>query len=179
VHGSVHGTQRDRLRPRRRRRSEKTLRRRPYGAGLPRSARWPETARDGRDTCRMAHNPEVAGSNSAPATRQNGPGSITSGPFSATCDRAPGHIRVRSLGASPEMPQVPTVFSLVPLRSARSGPCPSSRTMMRRRPCRCGGVSVPSVLHPSAWAMACCPLAWPTRIRALGARGFSLAGCWL
>ena len=50
---------------------------------------------------------------------------------------------------------------------------------MRRRPCRCGCVSVPSVLHPSAWAMACCPLAWLTRIRALGARGFSLAGCWL
>ena len=111
-----------------------------------------------------------------PLPGKTAPEASLPGPFSATCDQAPGHIRVRSLGASPEMPQVPTVFSLVPLRSARSGPCPSSRTMMRRRPCRCGCVSVPSALHPSAWAIACCPLAWPTRIRAAGAHGFSV---WL
>jgi hypothetical protein len=34
----------------------------------PRSPRPRETVRDARDTCRMAHNPEVAGSNPAPAT---------------------------------------------------------------------------------------------------------------
>ena len=41
--------------------------------GLPRSA-WPlETTRDSRDGRRMAHNPEVAGSNPAPATKARWP----------------------------------------------------------------------------------------------------------
>jgi len=39
----------------------------------PRSVQRPETMRDGRDRCRMAHNPEVAGSNPAPATKARGP----------------------------------------------------------------------------------------------------------
>jgi len=34
------------------------------------------------------------------------------GPFSAIRDQPPGHIRVLSLAASPEMPQVPMGFSL-------------------------------------------------------------------
>ena len=38
-----------------------------------RSARSLETARDDRDRRRMAHNPEVAGSNPAPATKARGP----------------------------------------------------------------------------------------------------------
>ena len=40
--------------------------------GLPRSMPRPETARDVRDARRMAHNPEVAGSNPAPATKVKG-----------------------------------------------------------------------------------------------------------
>ena len=38
-----------------------------------RSARSPETARDDRDRRRMAHNPEVEGSNPSPATKARGP----------------------------------------------------------------------------------------------------------
>src|SRR5262249_38333045 len=39
----------------------------------PRLAASPETRRDTRNVSRSSHNPEVAGSNPAPATRQNGP----------------------------------------------------------------------------------------------------------
>jgi hypothetical protein len=39
----------------------------------------PVQAGTGCDGARLAHNPEVAGSNPVPATRQNGPGSIVSG----------------------------------------------------------------------------------------------------
>ena len=45
----------------------------------PRSTRRTETARIGGDERRGAHNPEVAGSNPAPATRQNGSGIMDSG----------------------------------------------------------------------------------------------------
>jgi len=41
--------------------------------GLPRSTRWPETVHNGRDARRMAHNPEVEGSNPSPATKARGP----------------------------------------------------------------------------------------------------------
>jgi hypothetical protein len=54
---------------------------RRHGAGLPRSAQRPETARDSRDGRRMAHNPEVAGSNPAPATKARGPFSNREGAF--------------------------------------------------------------------------------------------------
>jgi hypothetical protein len=64
VHGFVHKTRRDGLR--RGRRSEPDTNARPR---LPRSARQPETMRDGRDRRRMAHNPEVEGSNPSPATK--------------------------------------------------------------------------------------------------------------
>jgi len=39
-----------------------------HGTGFPRSTWRPETARNGGDARRSAHNPEVAGSNPAPAT---------------------------------------------------------------------------------------------------------------
>src|SRR5690242_7375677 len=39
------------------------------------------------DVGRLTHNPEVAGSNPAPATRQNGSGDIASGAVFATCDQ--------------------------------------------------------------------------------------------
>jgi hypothetical protein len=64
VHGFVHGTRRDRLRRRRRGRPRATSR-----ANMPRSGRQLETPREGGDVRRMAHNPEVAGSNPAPATK--------------------------------------------------------------------------------------------------------------
>jgi hypothetical protein len=41
-----------------------------------------ETDRTGGDRDRLAHNPEVAGSNPVPATRQNGPRRTLRGPFS-------------------------------------------------------------------------------------------------
>jgi hypothetical protein len=63
VHGFVHETRRDDLRRGRPRGIRKT-----HAARAPRSARLSETARDGRDGRRTAHNPEVAGSNPAPAT---------------------------------------------------------------------------------------------------------------
>src|SRR6516165_10663611 len=44
----------------------------------PRSARRPETTRDRGDAHRMAHNPEVAGSNPAPATSFRRPGPFPS-----------------------------------------------------------------------------------------------------
>src|SRR6516165_10882460 len=41
-----------------------------------------ETEHSGGDGDRLAHNPEVAGSNPVPATRGNGPRGILRGPFS-------------------------------------------------------------------------------------------------
>jgi hypothetical protein len=41
-------------------------------ARWPRSTQISETARDARDGCRMAHNPEVGGSNPPPATKAEG-----------------------------------------------------------------------------------------------------------
>jgi hypothetical protein len=64
VHGFVHGTQRNGLR--RGRRPSSTWTR---ATRSPTSARALETARDRRDGRRTAHNPEVAGSNPAPATK--------------------------------------------------------------------------------------------------------------
>ena len=63
VHGFVHETWRDA--PKRGRHGGLT---RTLADRSARSARSPETARDVRDARRMAHNPEVAGSNPAPAT---------------------------------------------------------------------------------------------------------------
>jgi hypothetical protein len=40
---------------------------------MPRSVRSDETARDGRDVRRTAHNPELEGSNPSPATKARGP----------------------------------------------------------------------------------------------------------
>jgi hypothetical protein len=45
--------------------------RRLRSAGPPRPVRRPETARDGGDARRMAHNPEVEGSNPSPATKRS------------------------------------------------------------------------------------------------------------
>jgi hypothetical protein len=67
VHGIVHETRRDGVRHGRRRDLAQTR-----GTRWPRSVRPPETVRDGRDARRMAHNPEVAGSNPAPATKVRG-----------------------------------------------------------------------------------------------------------
>ena len=48
--------------------------------GMEQGTRWNTwTRRVCVDGDRLTHNPEVAGSNPAPATRQNGPGSIVSG----------------------------------------------------------------------------------------------------
>src|SRR5438552_15978376 len=65
VHALVHETWRHRLR-----RGDAEDLGRLHAADLPRPARRPETARDGRDECRMAHNPEVEGSNPSPATSE-------------------------------------------------------------------------------------------------------------
>ena len=68
MHGFVHETLWDRLRWGRRRGSETISRHR--------SAEASSVTRDGpgrRDRRRMAHNPEVAGSNPAPATKARGP----------------------------------------------------------------------------------------------------------
>ena len=70
VNRFVNRTRRDSLRRGRRSRRSEMGSVRP-----PRSPRPPETARDARDQCRMAHNPEVEGSNPSPATsfRRSGP----------------------------------------------------------------------------------------------------------
>jgi hypothetical protein len=46
-----------------------------------------EILRDGRDGCRLSHNPEVAGSNPAPATKAQvkGPLRFRGGPFRSVC----------------------------------------------------------------------------------------------
>jgi hypothetical protein len=52
-----------------------------HGTGFPRSTWRAETGRDGGDVRRGAHNPEVAGSNPAPATKARGPFSNREGAF--------------------------------------------------------------------------------------------------
>src|ERR1700677_4888298 len=62
-----------------------------------------ETERIGRDGDRLAHNPEVAGSNPVPATSRNGPRRSLRGPFScllATCLATLGLLIARSASLS-------------------------------------------------------------------------------
>ena len=65
MHGFVHEMRRDRLR-----RGDVAAQTRIRAACPPRSLRQPETDRNAGDGRRSAHNPEVAGSNPAPATNQ-------------------------------------------------------------------------------------------------------------
>ena len=67
MHGFVHETWRDSLRQGRRYKRGTTWRDTSFEVNAM------ETARDARDTCRMAHNPEVEGSNPSPATKARGP----------------------------------------------------------------------------------------------------------
>jgi len=76
---------------------------RTYPANRPRSARPPETVRDSRDARRMAHNPEVEGSNPSPATKARGPFSNRERAFRLWL--ANGYVNVAFVMGCPSGPQ--------------------------------------------------------------------------
>jgi len=110
--------------------------RRPTAAHRPRSPRPPETGRDTGDVRRTAHNPEVAGSNPAPATSENGPGDTSRAVLFV---RFAGRRTIRVVHVSRHGPHSPSPSGLpkyaAPPRPAavvderhRSTPCRSTRS---------------------------------------------------